>query len=301
MSHVILFIYVLLISSGVAGVVVMGLLHNRVRRPFTRYLTWVNAALLASLFLSLLSFYAQVIIKESGLITFSTHLVGLILAIFVYCVVALAVVQIKGAPKRLVAAATSLAIAVLITRTILTLETSGRLAEMLRLPLLTLQSIYLLFLGAVMIRRSGGHGEETVSWIAGKLGWLTVIFAVISTIAYYGMDRLLQIGEIRISFDYIYIFLWSIISIVAFIRYISRPTAGMGEEGPSKAFIQTYGITPREAVIIEHIGRGSSNQEIADSLFISFTTVRTHVYNIFRKTGAKSRVELLRMVSGYRE
>ncbi|MDF1567292.1 MAG: LuxR C-terminal-related transcriptional regulator [Spirochaetaceae bacterium] len=241
------------------------------------------------------------IVKESGLITFSAHLVGLSLAIFVYCGVALAVVQLQGIPKRLVAAATSLAVAVLITRTILTLETSGRLADMLRLPLLTIQSIYLLFLGFLMIRHSGGHSEETVSWIAGRLGWLTVIFAVVSSAAYYGLDRLLQIGGIRISFDYIYIFLWSIISIGAFILYISRPAAGMGEDGPSKAFIQSYGITPREAVIIEHVGRGSSNQEIADSLFISFTTVRTHVYNIFRKTGAKSRVELLRMVSGYRE
>jgi DNA-binding CsgD family transcriptional regulator len=34
---------------------------------------------------------------------------------------------------------------------------------------------------------------------------------------------------------------------------------------------------------------------------VSFTTARTHIYNIFRKTDAKTRVELLRIVTGFRE
>lgn len=66
-------------------------------------------------------------------------------------------------------------------------------------------------------------------------------------------------------------------------------------------FVSTYGITPREIELIRLVGRGMSNREIADAMGISFTTVRTHVYNVFQKTGAGSRVDLLRLVAGYRE
>ncbi len=53
-----------------------------------------------------------------------------------------------------------------------------------------------------------------------------------------------------------------------------------------------YGLTAREREIIELIGAGRSNQEIADRLFVSLATVKDHNYNIFRKTGVRSRLEL---------
>jgi DNA-binding CsgD family transcriptional regulator len=58
-----------------------------------------------------------------------------------------------------------------------------------------------------------------------------------------------------------------------------------GEENP-------YGLTAREREIIELIGAGRSNQEIADLLFVSLATVKDHNHNIFRKTGVRSRLEL---------
>ena len=53
-----------------------------------------------------------------------------------------------------------------------------------------------------------------------------------------------------------------------------------------------YGLTAREREIIELIGAGRSNQEIADRLFVSLATVKDHNHNIFRKTGVRSRLEL---------
>jgi len=69
----------------------------------------------------------------------------------------------------------------------------------------------------------------------------------------------------------------------------------------SDAFISTYKITKREAEVVELISHGLTNQQIADRLYVSLTTVRTHIYNVFQKTGAESRVHLLRLVSGYRQ
>jgi DNA-binding CsgD family transcriptional regulator len=53
-----------------------------------------------------------------------------------------------------------------------------------------------------------------------------------------------------------------------------------------------YGLTAREREIVEQIGAGRSNQEIADRLFVSLATVKDHNHNIFRKTGVRSRLEL---------
>jgi DNA-binding CsgD family transcriptional regulator len=44
------------------------------------------------------------------------------------------------------------------------------------------------------------------------------------------------------------------------------------------------------------IGRGLTNKEIAAELFISPATVRTHIYNLYQKVGAGSRVELINML-----
>ncbi len=50
-------------------------------------------------------------------------------------------------------------------------------------------------------------------------------------------------------------------------------------------------LTPREAQVLRHIAFGLSNREIARSLGISVETVKEHVQNILRKTGASDRTD----------
>ncbi|MFI5778905.1 response regulator [Nocardia sp. NPDC051570] len=54
------------------------------------------------------------------------------------------------------------------------------------------------------------------------------------------------------------------------------------------------GLTAREAEVIGLIGRGLSNTEIAGALFISETTVKTHINNAFAKIGARNRADAVR-------
>lgn len=56
-----------------------------------------------------------------------------------------------------------------------------------------------------------------------------------------------------------------------------------------------FRLSPREREILGYIGRGHSSVYIAKTLVISENTVYTHVRNIYRKTGADSREELLEM------
>ncbi|MGQ9474947.1 MAG: response regulator [Actinomycetota bacterium] len=53
----------------------------------------------------------------------------------------------------------------------------------------------------------------------------------------------------------------------------------------------TYGLSERELEILQLLGDGLSNKEIAEKLFISIQTVKTHITHIFEKLGVKDRTE----------
>ena len=50
-------------------------------------------------------------------------------------------------------------------------------------------------------------------------------------------------------------------------------------------------LTPREREVLYEIGRGLSNQQIAKKLFITESTVKKHVGQIFAKLGLKDRTQ----------
>jgi two-component system, NarL family, nitrate/nitrite response regulator NarL len=51
-------------------------------------------------------------------------------------------------------------------------------------------------------------------------------------------------------------------------------------------------LTTREREIVHHVALGLRNAEVAQRLFISQLTVKTHLNNIFQKLGIRDRVEL---------
>ena len=58
-----------------------------------------------------------------------------------------------------------------------------------------------------------------------------------------------------------------------------------------------YQISKRERDIIEQICAGKTNQQIADTLFISLQTVKDHTHRIYSKIGINSRMKLVQMVN----
>ena len=55
------------------------------------------------------------------------------------------------------------------------------------------------------------------------------------------------------------------------------------------------GITRRELEILELIAQGMSNREIAEKLFVSENTVKTHSSRVFDKLGARRRTQAVQL------
>ena len=59
---------------------------------------------------------------------------------------------------------------------------------------------------------------------------------------------------------------------------------------------EKYKLSDRERDVIVYVLKGYSNKKIADTLFISLSTVKTHIHNAFRKTGSDTRYELIHLI-----
>lgn len=64
---------------------------------------------------------------------------------------------------------------------------------------------------------------------------------------------------------------------------------------------QKYELTNREIEILTEVYNGKTNTQIAEDLFISESTVKAHIYNIFRKMNVKSRVEAVCIIREEKE
>jgi DNA-binding CsgD family transcriptional regulator len=59
--------------------------------------------------------------------------------------------------------------------------------------------------------------------------------------------------------------------------------------------LRELAVTPRELEILALIATGMSNREIAEKLFVSENTVKTHSSRLFDKLGAKRRTQAVQM------
>jgi LuxR family transcriptional regulator of csgAB operon len=66
----------------------------------------------------------------------------------------------------------------------------------------------------------------------------------------------------------------------------------MTDDESYETVLSQAGITSREKEILFLLLKGASNNDIAQNLYISTNTVKTHIRNIFQKLDVKSRFEL---------
>jgi two-component system, NarL family, response regulator LiaR len=77
------------------------------------------------------------------------------------------------------------------------------------------------------------------------------------------------------------------------VKEVMVPAAEVFVPDDSKR--DSLGITKREMEILELVAQGMSNREIAEKLYVSENTVKTHCSRAFDKLGAKRRTQAVQL------
>ena len=81
----------------------------------------------------------------------------------------------------------------------------------------------------------------------------------------------------------------------------TRPDdAPLSEEAVFEQIAEDFSLTRREAELLPFIARGRSARVIADALFVSENTIRTHTRRILEKTDLHSKQQVIDLIEKYR-
>jgi DNA-binding CsgD family transcriptional regulator len=123
-------------------------------------------------------------------------------------------------------------------------------------------------------------------------------FAIVNGLLYFISVIFLLISEKNIEFIYAYTMLYffkDIFPLLMLGRFLKKNyvhPVNVVAENVRESFIEKFGISKREAEIVDEIVKGRTNKQISELLFISLQTVKDHTHNIFLKTEVKNRVQL---------
>lgn len=80
-------------------------------------------------------------------------------------------------------------------------------------------------------------------------------------------------------------------------KSLNKPTITSSEINYNK--VKELDITKREYEVLTKISEGLSNKEIAASLFLSESTIKTHVSNLLVKLNAKRRTQAVQVAKSF--
>ena len=157
------------------------------------------------------------------------------------------------------------------------------------------------YIVAALYKRSDRDLTVYMVIITAMLTWNYASYFWGETSVYWGNSRF-----IREPLDLTIIF-WFVINIVMIYLVYRRAFVpayfSNGDKAPEfcledrlQKVKEEYDLTDREKELVELIYEGRSNAEIAEALFISESTVKTHIYNIFKKMRIKNRMSVMRIV-----
>jgi len=178
------------------------------------------------------------------------------------------------------------------------LQLDGDMLEISRIGLIyiyILLDVILTFWGlsVLLIRTRTIFPDETNTMYTYILiTFSTLLLKVASVVTFYFVPASIP--------SFILIYFLSVIGPLLYLYYNINTLISSGPAGQYstsyESLIARYGISKREREIIDQVCAGKSNQEIADTLFISLQTVKDHTHRIYLKMDIKSRVQLIKMM-----
>jgi DNA-binding CsgD family transcriptional regulator len=155
-----------------------------------------------------------------------------------------------------------------------------------------LASAYLLAVGFTGQKRDRPVRELVLIWSLTLFGVVAFVSDVVGMILYLAGTREIPLTPAGRSFMVASVphLLFGGILMYYFGAYVLADWQAPPAVNPT--FVDQYGLSPREREVIPLLNQGLSNREIAEKLFVSLATVKTHIHNIYEKTGTKSRYQV---------
>jgi DNA-binding CsgD family transcriptional regulator len=155
---------------------------------------------------------------------------------------------------------------------------------------------YMLFTGFAGSKREFSLREHLLFWTLMLFGASGFVESLLGTIHYLAEPEVIlgMSGE-SFSISTVPYIVFGVVLIYYFGAFVVAERAT--PKGLQAGFVERYGISPREQEVIELMNKGLGNREIAEKLFVSLATVKTHAHNIFEKTKTKSRYELFHLTT----
>ena len=290
-------LYILLFALGCGGAVSMGILHKCLNENLTGDLFLVFIALLVSLSRTLFFVYAASLGSSLQIPPALSGLIGISIGGFLYWFLYKSLSRMKHMSFPLAFYPTLFVFVLQLIRTVVYFTGNLQLSEQFYSPVIAFISAYLFYVGLSFRQGILKEWNPALQLLIKRLGYVTIIFAPVSTVIYLLIHFLKLQSRLVISLDFLYLALWSLIALSVVLQYLARLGTIPREAEADILFVKKYGLTPREAEVLNLILQGKTNKQIGDSLYIALTTARTHVSHIFEKTRVKNRVELVSKIS----
>jgi DNA-binding CsgD family transcriptional regulator len=310
MAHFMTALYLILFMSSSAGLVSLILVGWRLRSRTARLIFLIDICLTIGMLAVIVSFYLGNIAAarndDSPLWMRALSIVSIVSQTAMYFLASRLVGSLKAGGRlhalirRIAMVACYLVMAYgagALTIGFLPRESPFRIqySSLLGLPGMALVCVTMLLIGMALILAPTGKAHSAERLLL--RGWAAAILAFVP------LSILEPLAENAHAFaagtfhmDFLFHFACDLISIAACVRAFRPEGTGTG---PLAAFrveddtARRFGLTPRERDMAQLIARGLANKEIAAELGISGPTVRSHIYNLYQKVGARSRIELL--------
>lgn len=169
------------------------------------------------------------------------------------------------------------------------LNAPARVAQLMHIGLF----IYLLILSFAGRKKDRSVRELVLIWSLILFTAVGFLENTISFIQHVGNPTLRLVLEhpsfIVSSIPYL---IFGVVLFYYFGSFLLANTLTTRPEMEPQDLADRYGLSPRELEVLPLLNRGLSNREIAEAMYISLATVKTHLHKIYEKTGVKSRYEL---------
>jgi DNA-binding CsgD family transcriptional regulator len=295
--HAFLAVNVVAFSLGIVVLILGALAHRRSARPVFRTFNLLTTAAILYVFLDMVRLYSR---AAQGLLGIAEPWVSAVFSgaangLSAFAIPALAQLVVDLRPRRARAVVNGAAVAVLVALGILDDLLPGAGPTLANTAGLAALQVYGVVIVLARFRRIE---DETVRGLA-----RTFVVIVMCGLVLITAERVVGLVAALPAFlagynllETLYFLALAVAVVVYALRYLFQAVPPAVSALPD-TFIEKYGISPREREIVSMMLRGYGNRKISETLFISAMTVKNHIYHIYRKTGARNKVQLLNMVN----